>query len=119
MLNKKKHPFYEHSDGVFWVAKKDSKIVGRLGAFVNNPFNEYHKVKKAQFYLFDCIDDQEVANALFEKAFEWCKEKGLDEVVGPKGLSAFDGYGILVEGFEHRQMMTMMNYNFRLLSKVA
>ena len=31
--------------------------------------------------------------------------------MGPKGLSSFDGYGFLVEGFEHRQMMTMMNYN--------
>jgi hypothetical protein len=27
-------------------------------------------------------------------------------------LSLFDGYGIQVEGFEQRQMMTMMNYNF-------
>jgi hypothetical protein len=33
-------------------------------------------------------------------------------MVGPKGFSAFDGYGIQIEGFDHRQMMTMMNYNF-------
>ena len=33
-------------------------------------------------------------------------------MVGPKGLSPFDGYGILVEGFEQRQMMTMLNYNY-------
>ena len=76
------------------------------------------KTKKAQFYLFECINDQEVANKLFGRAFEWCKEKGLDEVVGPKGLSAFDGYGILVEGYEHHQMMTMMNYNFDYYPKL-
>jgi hypothetical protein len=40
------------------------------------------------------------------------KKRGLEAVVGPKGLSPFDGYGVLVEGYEHRQMMTMMNYNF-------
>jgi GNAT superfamily N-acetyltransferase len=118
MLNKEKHPFFEHSDGAFWVAKKDEKIVGRLGAFVNKPFNEYHQVKKGQFYLFDSIDDQEVADALFEAAFAWCRQQGLTEVVGPKGLSAFDGYGILVEGYEHRQMMTMMNYNFAYYPKL-
>ncbi len=112
MLNKKKHPFYERSDGEFYVAKSDGKIVGKLGILENKPFNDYHKTKKAQFYLFDCINDQEVANKLFEAAFEWCRARGLNEVVGPKGLSAFDGYGILVEGFEHHQMMTMMNYNF-------
>lgn len=118
MLNKKDHPFYEHSDGTFWIARKDAKIAGRLGAFVNNPFNEYHKTKKGQFYLFDCINDQEVADKLFEQAFAWCRQRGLTEVVGPKGLSAFDGYGVLVEGFEHRQMMTMMNYNFDYYPKL-
>ncbi len=112
MLDKKNHPFYERSDGDFFVAKKEGKVVGRIGVMVNNPFNEYHKTKKGQFYLFDCVDNQEVANALFNAAFTWCRERGLDDIVGPKGLSAFDGYGLLVEGFEHRQMMTMMNYNF-------
>jgi hypothetical protein len=123
MLSKKKHPFYEHSDGEFWVAKSNGKLVGRLGCFVNNPFNEYHLTRKGQFYLFDSIDDQEVTTGLFDAAFSWCRERGLTEIVGPKGLSAFDGYGILVEGFEHRQMMTMMNYNFnyypRLLENIG
>jgi hypothetical protein len=118
MLNKSKHPFYEHSDGDFLVAKQDGKIVGRLGIFVNNSFNDYHKTKKAHFYLFECINDQEVANKLFETAFAWCMERGLDEVVGPKGLAAFDGYGVLVEGFEHRQMMIMMNYNYEYYPKL-
>ena len=39
-------------------------------------------------------------------------------MIGPKGLSPFDGYGILVEGFEHRQMMTMMNYNYDYYPKL-
>ncbi len=42
----------------------------------------------------------------------------MEEVIGPKGLSSFDGYGVLVEGFEHRQMMTMMNYNFDYYPKL-
>ena len=112
MLNKQKHPFFEKSEGDFFVAKINEKIVGRIAVLVNHPFNEYHKTKKGQFYLFECVNDQDVANALFEAAYTWCKERGLNELVGPKGLSAFDGYGILVDGFEHRQMMIMMNYNF-------
>lgn len=118
MLNRKKHPFYEHSDGQFYVAKKDGKVVGRLAILVNNPFNNYHQTKKAQFCLFDSIDDQEVANALFEKAFAWCKERGLVEVVGPKGLSSFDGYGILIEGYDQHQMMNMVSYNFPYYPKL-
>ena len=118
MLNKKKHPFYERSDAEFYIARLDGNIAGRIAIMVNNPYNEYHQAKKAQFYLFECVNNQEIANLLFEKAFEWCREKGLNEVVGPKGFASFDGYGILVEGYEHRQMMTMMNYNFDYYPKL-
>ena len=111
-LNRTKHPFFEHSDADFFIASKDGLDVGRIAALENKRFNEYHKTKQAQFYLFDCVDDQEVANTLFDRVFDWAKNRGLDTIVGPKGFGALDGYGIQVEGFEHRQMMTMMNYNY-------
>ena len=111
-LNRKKHPYYEHSDADFFIATRDGRDVGRIAALENKPFNAYHKTKQAQFYLFECEDDQEVANALFERVFEWAKARGLDRVVGPKGFGALDGYGIQVEGYEHRQIMSMMNYNY-------
>lgn len=118
MLNPQKHPFYEHSDAEFFVARQDGKIVGRIGAMENKPFNKYHETKKAQFYLFDCYDDQEVANALFNRAFEWAKQRGLTDIVGPKGFGPLDGYGILTEGFDQRQMMIMMNYNYPYYAKL-
>jgi hypothetical protein len=112
MLNKHKHPFYELNDADFFVVRRDGEIVGRLAVMENRSFNNYHKVKKAQFYLFECKNDQEAANALFERGFDWSRQRGLDMIVGPKGFSAFDGYGILIEGYELRQMMIMMNYNY-------
>ena len=118
MLNKKKHPFYEHSDGEFFIAEKDGKVAGRIGVFINTLFNEYHRVKKGQFYFFDSIDDQDVANELFSAAFDYCRQRGIEQLVGPKGLSAFDGYGILYEGYDHHQMMTMMNYNYPYYPKL-
>ena len=39
---------------------------------------------------------------LFEAAFAWARARGLDRVYGPKGFTALDGMGLLVEGFEHR-----------------
>lgn len=111
-LNRSKHPFFEHSDADFFLATKDGRDVGRIAALENKRFNQYHKTKQAQFYLFECEDDQEVANALFERVFDWAKSKGLDHIVGPKGFGALDGYGIQVEGYEHRQIMSMMNYNY-------
>jgi hypothetical protein len=111
-LNRQKHPYYEHSVADFFIVVRDGRDVGRIAALENTRFNKYHGTKEAQFYLFECEDDQEAANALFEQVFEWARSRGLDHVVGPKGFGALDGYGILVEGYEHRQMMNMMNYNY-------
>ncbi len=110
-LNPAKHPFYEHSEAAFFLAERDGTPVGRLAALENRPYNRYHQVQQAQFYLFECIEDFEVAQALFERALEWASERRLTQMVGPKGFGALDGYGMLVEGFEFRPAMTMMNYN--------
>jgi hypothetical protein len=118
-LNRQRHPFFEHSDVDFFLAVADGRDVGRIAAMENKPFNKYHKTKKAQFYFFDCEDDQEIADKLFEAVFEWARARGLDNVVGPKGMSPFDGYGIQTEGFEHRQMMNMMNYNYPYYNKLV
>ena len=112
MMDPEKHPYYEHSDAEFFIAERDGKVVGRIAALENKPFNQYHQAKDAEFYLFDCINDQAVANALFETLFEWARDRGLNKLVGPKGFGPLDGYGIQIEGFEHRQMMNMMNYNY-------
>jgi GNAT superfamily N-acetyltransferase len=118
-LNRKKHPFFEHSEADFFLARQDGRVLGRICAAENKLFNEYHGTKKAQFYFFDTINDLDVAQALFEAAFDWARQRGLDTMIGPKGLSPFDGYGIQVEGFEHRQMMTMMNYNYDYYPKLV
>ena len=112
MMNPKKHPYYEHSDAEFFIAEKDEQAVGKIAALENKPFNAYHGTKDAEFYLFDSINDQEVANALLQTVTDWAKARGLNRIVGPKGFGPLDGYGIQIEGFEHRQMMNMMNYNF-------
>jgi len=111
-MNPAKHPFYDHSVAEFFIASRDGEDVGRIAALENLLFNKYHATKQAWFYFFECKDDPEAAKKLFETVFDWAHARGLDTIVGPKGFSLFDGYGIQVEGFEHRQMMTMMNYNF-------
>jgi hypothetical protein len=110
-LNRKKHPFHEHSDVDFFLAVRDGQDVGRIATIENRPFNQYHDTKKANFYFFDCEFDHEAAGALFETAFEWARNRSLDTIVGPKGMGPLDGYGLLVLGHEQRNTMTMLNYN--------
>jgi hypothetical protein len=111
-LNPKKHPFYEHSEVDFFLAVRDGRDVGRIAAIENKPFNSYHATKEADFYFFDCENDSEAAQALFARVFDWARQRGLTRVIGPKGMGPLDGYGVLVFGFEQRQTMTMLNYNY-------
>lgn len=112
VMNPQKHPYYEHSDAEFFIAERNGEVVGRIAALENKPFNKYHGKQDAEFYYFDTVDDLEVATALFSRVFDWAKKRGLNKLVGPKGFSPFDGYGLQVEGFDKRQMMIMMNYNY-------
>lgn len=110
-LDPDRHPFYEHSEAAFFLAEREGEVVGRIAALENRPYNRTHGLRQASFYLFECVEDFEVAQALFERAFEWARARNLDQIIGPKGFSPIDGYGLLVEGFEFRPAMTMMLYN--------
>ncbi len=110
-LDRKKHPFHEHSTVDFFLAVRDGRDVGRIAAIENKPYNEYQKTQTVNFFLFECENDLEAAVALFDAVANWAKTRGLDTIVGPKGMGPLDGYGVLVFGHEHRQTMTMLNYN--------
>ncbi|NPV86124.1 MAG: hypothetical protein HPY45_08960 [Anaerolineae bacterium] len=118
MLNPKQHPLYEHSDATFFLARRNGEVVGRIAVMENKPYNRVHDSRTAFFSLFECNDDQEAANSLFERVFDWAHQRKLNKVVGTKGFGAFDGYGILIEGFEHRAMMTMVPYNYPYYSRL-
>jgi hypothetical protein len=110
-LNPDKHPFYEHSEAEFYIAVLNGQDAGRIAVLENKRYNQFHDKRWAQFYLFESVPESQVAQALFDRALSVAKARGLTHLVGPKGFSALDGYGMLVEGFEFRPAMTMMNYN--------
>ncbi len=104
-LDRKSAPFYQHSDAAFFIASKSGGAEGNLGRLAvldNRHFNEFNHEKTAFFYLFECADDQEAAQGLFEAGANWARQRGLNALFGPKGFTALDGMGLLVEGFEHR-----------------
>ena len=118
-LNREKHPFYEHSEADFFVAVRNGEVVGRIAALEQRRYNDYHGKHIAQFYLFETEEDQEIANLLFGRVCQWTHQRGLNQVMGPKGFAVLDGYGLLVEGYEYRQVMTMMNYNYPYYPKMV
>ncbi len=105
VFDRRRHPFYRHSQAAFFLAVEDGRDVGRLAVLEHRPYNRLHGERTAFFTLFECEPNAEAAHALFEQAAQWARRQGLDSLFGPKGFSAFDGMGLLVRGFEHRPAM--------------
>ena len=110
-INRKKHPFYNHSDASFLLAERDGEIVGRVAVLDNRRYNIYRDSKDAFFYYFDAVDDADVARALFDRAVDWANARGLTAILGPKGMMRADSYGILIEGYEYVAALGMP-YNY-------
>jgi hypothetical protein len=119
MLDRRKHPFYRHSDAAFFLARDSSgRAVGRIAVLDHRPYNEYNRERTAFFYLWECADDGEASRGLFAAAFAWARSRGLDRIFGPKGFSTLDGMGLLVEGFEHRPALGIP-YNLPYYQRLA
>jgi GNAT superfamily N-acetyltransferase len=110
-INRKKHPFYNHSDASFIIAERNGEVVGRIAVLDNRRYNDYNHTRVAFFYYFDTVDDVSVTQALFDKAADWARTRGLTTLLGPKGMMRADAYGILVEGFEYVAALGMP-YNY-------
>jgi hypothetical protein len=118
MLDPKKHPFYEHSDAQAFIAVRNGQTVGRFAMMENKLYNQVQNKRIANFNLLESENDIEIIKSLFEAGKEWAAKRGLNRIVGPKPFGLGDGYGILVEGFDKRQMMIMMNYNLPYLPRL-
>jgi len=110
---KDKNPAFDHCETRYWMAYKDGKAVGRIGAIIHGL--EIKEKSIIRFGWFDFIDDAEVSDALMEQVINWAKERGLNAAHGPMGMTDLDFQGALVHGFD--KLMTqagLYNYEYYL-----
>ncbi|UUO06286.1 N-acetyltransferase [Blastopirellula sp. J2-11] len=110
LLNFDPDPFYVKNEIQCFLALKDGKPVGRVAAIINNGHIERYKERRGFFGFFESINDQEVANALFDAARAWLKEHDILLVRGPTNPSLNHECGLLIEGFDSMPTF-MMSYN--------
>ena len=109
-MDRQKNPFYKHTDAEFYLAERDGVVVGRIAAIVNHNHNKEHDEKMGFFGFFECINDQKVANVLFDTAKEYVRAHGMTTLRGPVNPSVNDEIGLLIEGFD-KSPTVMMTYN--------
>ena len=100
----KSNPWFGHAEAMFWLALKDGKPVGRISAQVDQLVIAEGAPGMGpgtgHWGMFECIDDQAVADALLATAEDWLRAKGMTRAMGPFSLSIWDEPGLLVQGFE-------------------
>jgi len=113
----RKGAYFQHSNADFFIAEDGERMLGRIAVLENNQYNQAHQTRRAFFYLFDTINDIEVAQGLFETATDWSRARGLDTLIGPKGFTALDGIGMLAKGFEHHPAVGIP-YNYEYYNRL-
>lgn len=104
---------FRFADCRMFLAYKDGKIAGRIAGIWHRGANEKFGKNELRFTRFDVIDDFEVTKALFAKLYEWAKQLGLDEIIGPMSFSDLNEEGMLVDGFDiEASYIELYNYPY-------
>src|ERR1017187_1251576 len=75
MLDVRKHPFWEFSERILFLARRGPETVGRIAGIVDRHYNEFHSEKMAIWGFFECDNDPEAAAALFSSVETWSRQK--------------------------------------------
>jgi hypothetical protein len=109
-FNPTNNPYYDHSDVQLFLAELNGKVAGRITAHTNKQHNLFHNDSVGFFGFFESIDDQAVADALFNTAATWLKVRDCDIIRGPMNFSTNDECGLLIDNFETPPFV-MMTHN--------
>lgn len=106
----KPHPFYARNSIQTFLAYRDGEVCGRIAAILNQGHIAHYNDRRGFFGFFDCRDDQEAANGLFDAVRHWFAEQDIHQLRGPTNPSLNYELGLLIDGFDSTPTF-MMTYN--------
>lgn len=106
-LDPNKNPAARHLVRELFLARRGNKVVGRIAAFTNPKHDSVHDAETAFFGYFDAVDDAFVMSALFDAVDEFAVRHNRSRVVGPAQWGVNEEVGLLVDGFDHPNVVLM------------
>lgn len=102
VFDKSQNKFWRHGEAIRYIALNgDGECVGRVAAFVNQKTSKTFKQPTGGIGFFECIDDQNVANLLFDTCKSWLEARDIEAMDGPINFGEKDKFwGLIVENFE-------------------
>ena len=109
VFDQRKNKFFRHGECERWLLQDENEnYIGRLAVFVNKKYPQDQPTGGIGF--FECDNNQDAANYLFERAKEWLQARGMEAIDGPINFGERDRWwGLLVNGFD--EPLYCMNYN--------
>lgn len=96
-----KNKAFKNGKAKRWILRdENNKLLGRIAAFVNGNTSHIFDQPTGGCGFFECTDNQEAANMLFNAAANWNKENGMEAMDGPINFGEnYINWGLLVAGF--------------------
>lgn len=105
-----RNPFWNHARRELFLAERANKPVGRICATIDENYNQYHNSAIGFFGFFECENNLDTAQALFEAAAEFARSQGMRFLYGPANPGLNDEAGLLIEPFSEMPYIKM-SYN--------
>jgi hypothetical protein len=112
VFDKEKNKAFRFGEVIRWILKDNNgKLIGRIAAFINKKYkNKDDDVPVGGIGFFECINDQDAADLLFDNARYWLIQHGMEAMDGPINFGERDRWwGLITMGFS--PPLYCMNYN--------
>ncbi len=119
VFDSKKNKAFRFGECTRWILTDDNNsLIGRIAAFVNKRYkNKGDSQPTGGIGFFECIDNREAADMLFDVAKSWLMQRGMEAMDGPINFGERDRWwGLVVEGF--KPPIYLMNYNLPYYQKL-
>jgi len=98
-----------HDSGVIqpFMAYQNGEPVGRIIAHYDKRYNKMFQKQRGCFGFFECINDKNVSNALFDSCLEWLVTQGMNEMYGPLNFTIYDSSGLLMNDYNSEPVLEL------------
>lgn len=111
VFDPKKNKAFRYGECARWLLKDNDILIGRIAAFINKKYrNKGDEQPTGGIGFFECINNQQAADMLFDVAKSWLIRRGMEAMDGPINFGERDRWwGLVIEGF--KPPIYLMNYN--------
>lgn len=110
VFDEQKNKNFKYGAAKRWILKDENqKLIGRIAAFVHEKYmNKGTSFRTGGIGFFECINNTDAANTLFNTAKNWLQGQNMEAMDGPINFGERDKWwGLMVEGFNDEPVYGM------------